>query len=106
MILAIAGELTAVAAITLLSVSISYSFASSRRAHNEISELRHENATCTWRQAVLIETMHAARIPVPSWIWREAPEGVAKMSPEEQRNMAARMIDPFGGVDPEPDAEP
>lgn len=103
MVLAVVGELTAVAAITLLSVSISYSFASSRRASREIKQLRHENALCTWRQAVLIETMHAAKLPVPSWIWHEAPDGVAQMSPEEQRGMAARMIDPFGGVEPEPD---
>jgi hypothetical protein len=84
-------------AITLLTIAISFTAATARRAHNENQECRHENALCNWRQSVLIEVMHQAGIPVPSWIWTAVPDDVSKMSPEEQRHMAQKMIDPFGG---------
>jgi hypothetical protein len=88
-------------AITLLTIAISFTAATARRAHSENKECRQENALCMWRQAVLIEVMHNAGMPVPSWIWTTVPDDVTKMSPEEQRGMAQRMIDPFGGNPPD-----
>lgn len=84
-------------AITLLTIAISFTGAAARRARADNMECRRENAICNWRQTVLIEVMHNAGMPVPSWIWTHVPDDVTKMSPEEQRGMAQRMIDPFGG---------
>lgn len=93
------GEtVTAVGAASLLTVAISYSLSTARRARLDAKDLRVENALCNWRQAVLVEVMHNAGMPVPSWLWRDAPENVEKMSPEEQRTLAQKMIDPFGGT--------
>jgi hypothetical protein len=87
-------------AITLLTIAISFTGAAAKRARAENQECRHENALCNWRQTVLVEVMHNAGMPVPSWLWSETPVNVAKMSPEEQRTMAQQMLDPFGGDEP------
>jgi len=86
-------------AITLLGIAISFTGATARRAHTENKECRRENALCNWRQTVLIEVMHQHDMPVPSWIWSSVPADVTKMSPEEQRGVAQKMLDPFGKAD-------
>lgn len=92
-----ATEITGVGALSLLTVSTSFMLASLRRANGEIKDLRHDNRVCNWRQMVLVESFHAAKLPVPSWIWSHVPEELDKLSEEEQRSMAQRMIDPLGG---------
>lgn len=86
-------------AIALLSLAIGFTGTTARRARADNLECRRENAICNWRQTVLIEVMHNAGMPVPSWIWTSVPDDVTRMSPEEQRGMAQRMIDPFGDTD-------